>query len=220
MSIEYYSSMMCADFSNLEKVVKELEAAGVSGFHCDVMDGAFVSNMTMGPIGVSAIRKNTNKLVDVHLMVENPSKMIDIYVSIGVDLIYIHPESERYVIKTLQYIKENNIKSGLAINPDTSFYNVVEMLPFVDYVMIMSVNPGFAGQDFIESVSDKILMFNKHKEKYGYKLVLDGAVSGDIIGKYKNYGIDGFVLGTKTLFRDDHNYSDTMKALRKIEKEG
>lgn len=220
MTVKFYPSMMCSDFSNIEKTVKQLDLAGVDGFHCDVMDGTFVENMTMGPLAIKAIKKHTDNFVDVHLMVNNPSRIIDIYLDLKVDLIYIHPEAERYVIKTLMYIKSKGIKCGLAINPDTPFSDVVEMLPFVDYVMVMTVNPGFAGQKFIESMHTKILLFSKYKKQYNYQLILDGAVSSDIIEKYLNYGIDGFILGTSNLFSGDHNYQAVMNELKAIKKEG
>ena len=194
-------SMMCADFSDLKSEVKRLDEAGVDSFHCDVMDGVFVPNMTMGTLAIKAIRDLTKTMVDVHLMVENPSAVVDLYIDLGVDLIYIHPEAERYVVKTLQHLKNHGVKAGLVVNPDTAFETVREMLFLADYVMLMTVSPGFAGQDFLGFTKAKIETFIENKENYNYKLVIDGACSESVIKEYSNMGVDGFVLGTSALFK-------------------
>lgn len=148
-------SMMCADFSHLQKEVGDLNQAGVDIYHCDIMDGEFVPNMTMGINDIRTIRRYTDKLIDCHLMIENPGNKVDWFINAGVDLIYIHPESERYVIKTLSHIKDCGKLAGLALNPDTSIETVSEMLELVDYVLVMTVNPGFAGQKFIDFTKKK-----------------------------------------------------------------
>lgn len=209
-------SMMCADFSDLKTEVQRLDAAGVDSFHCDVMDGVFVPNMTMGTLAVKAIRENTDTMVDVHLMVEMPSEVVDLYIDLGVDLIYIHPEAERYVVKTLQHLKNKGVKAGLVVNPDTSFDTVKEMLYLTDYVMLMTVSPGFAGQAFLEFTQPKIKTFIDNKEKYDYKIIIDGACSEEVIKKYSDLGVDGFVLGTSALFKGDMDYTKQVQKLRKL----
>lgn len=149
-------SMMCANYGQLKKEIESLSHAGVDIFHCDVMDGTFVPNITMGLMDIKTIRKYTNKMIDCHLMIENPSQKVDWFIDAGADLIYIHPESERYVVKTLAHIKERGKLAGIAINPDTSIETVKEMFYLCDYVMIMTVNPGFAGQKFIDFTKEKI----------------------------------------------------------------
>ena len=145
-------SMMCASYANLEEEVHALEEAGTDIFHCDIMDGSFVPNISMGLMDVKAVRALTKKMVDVHLMIDHPADKIDWFLDAGADLIYIHPESEPQAMKTLMYIRSRGKLSGLAVNPDTSLSAVKELLPHCDYLLIMSVFPGFAGQTFIDSV--------------------------------------------------------------------
>ena len=168
-------SLMCADYGNLRATVEDLDAAGIDIFHCDVMDGSFVPNFAMGLEDIKAVRAATNKLVDVHLMVENPASKVELFASAGADIIYIHPESERYVVKTLAAIKSLGKSAGIAVNPDTSISEIEEMLNLCDYVMVMTVNPGFAGQSFIEFTNDKVRRLAALKERFGFKLMIDGA---------------------------------------------
>ena len=151
-------SMMCADYGRLAEEIKALDEAGVDIFHCDIMDSTFVPNITMGLMDLKTIRKYTKKPVDVHLMIENPGEKVDWFLDAGADIVYIHPESERYVVKTLAHIKSRGAAAGIAINPDTSLATVEEMLNLCDYVMVMTVNPGFAGQKFIQDEVDYLLI--------------------------------------------------------------
>ena len=167
-------SMMCADYGRLADEIKALDEAGVDIFHCDIMDGTFVPNITMGLMDLKTIRKYTKKPVDVHLMIENPGEKVDWFLDAGADIVYIHPESERYVVKTLAHIKSRGAAAGIAINPDTSLATVEEMLNLCDYVMVMTVNPGFAGQKFIQFTKNKVRALAELKEKYGFKLMIDG----------------------------------------------
>lgn len=207
-------SMMCADYGNLKQEVELLDIAGVDIFHCDIMDGSFVPNMTMGIVDIKTIRKYTNKIIDCHLMIENPSNKVDWFIDAGADLIYIHPESERYVVKTLLHIKEKGKLAGIAINPDTSIESIREMLYLCDYVMVMTVNPGFAGQKFIEFTRDKIIGLISLKEKYGFKIMIDGACSPEIVKSLSELGCDGFVLGTSALFGHQESYQELLDKLR------
>lgn len=209
-------SMMCADYGTLKQEVEALDQAGVDIFHCDVMDGAFVPNMTMGIMDIKAIRKYTNKLVDCHLMIENPSTKVDMFLDAGCDLIYIHPESERYVVKTLAYIKSKGKLAGIAINPDTSIESIHEMLNLVDYVMVMTVNPGFAGQKFIEFTKKKIQRLVELKQQFAFKIMIDGACSPEVIKELYEEGCDGFVLGTSALFDKGIAYPQLIHELRAL----
>lgn len=210
-------SMMCADYAHLEEEVKALDDAGCDIFHCDIMDGTFVPNMTMGIMDIKAIRKLTDKMIDVHLMIENPSTKIDWFIDAGADLIYIHPESERYVVKTLAYIKDHNVATGIAVNPDTSIASIKEILNLCDYVMVMTVNPGFAGQKFIDFTKDKIKELVELKEEFGYKIMVDGACSPQVIKECSQMGVDGFVLGTSALFgKEDKTYKELVKELQEL----
>lgn len=208
-------SMMCADYGNLRSEVQALDAAGADVFHCDVMDGSFVPNIAMGLMDIKAVRSATNKPVDCHLMIEEPSRSINLFLDAGVDLIYIHPESERYCIKTLVAIRDGGAKAGIAINPDTSIASVEELLNEVDYVMVMTVNPGFAGQAFIEFTKDKIARLAALKERYEFTLTVDGACSPERIKALSSIGADGFILGTSALFgRGD--YAQSINQLRSL----
>ncbi|MBF0779233.1 ribulose-phosphate 3-epimerase [Streptococcus cuniculi] len=209
-------SMMCADFGNLRKEIGDLDRAGVDIYHCDIMDGQFVPNMTMGINDVKTIRACTDTLVDCHLMIENPGEKVDWFLDMGVDLLYIHPESERYVVKTLSHIKSRGKLAGLAINPDTSIETVRELLPLADYILVMTVSPGFAGQAFLDLTRKKIATLLQMRREYSYKIVIDGACSPEIIKEFTRLGVDGFVLGTSALFNKKEEYSTLIERLRSL----
>ena len=206
-------SMMCANFDSLAVEVRNLDDCA-DIFHCDVMDGNFVPNMALGLQDIGCIRRNTKKPVDAHLMIENPSNKIEWFIDAGCDIIYIHPESERFVIKTLEKIRNAGRKAGLAINPDTGIEAIGEMIKACDYVMAMTVSPGFAGQRYIEFVTDKIVRLANMKKQYGYKLMVDGACSPEKIIELSQKGADGFVLGTSALFGKNKPYGELLNALR------
>lgn len=209
-------STMCIDFLHLAEDVGALDEAGVDIFHNDIMDGSFVPNITLGINDVKAIRKCTQKPVDVHLMIDNPASKVDWFIDAGADIIYIHPESERYTGKTLMHIRERGVKSGIAINPDTSIAMVQELLPLCDYVLAMTVNPGFAGQKFIDNTKKKVMALADLKAVHGYKLMIDGACSPAIIAELSALGVDGFVLGTSALFGKGRPYADIIPELRSL----
>lgn len=207
-------SMMCADYGRLAEEIKALDAAGVDIFHCDIMDGTFVPNITMGLMDLKTIRKYTDKPVDVHLMIENPGEKVDWFLDAGANIVYIHPESERYVVKTLAHIKSRGAAAGIAINPDTSLATVEEMLNLCDYVMVMTVNPGFAGQKFIQFTKNKVCALAELKEKYGFKLMIDGSCSPAVIEELSAMGADGFILGTSALFGKGRPYAEIIPELK------
>ncbi len=207
-------SMMCADYGSLAEEVKKLDSAGADIFHCDIMDGNFVPNFTMGVMDIKTIRKNTNKLIDCHLMIENPSNKVDWFIDAGADIIYIHPEAERYVVKTLAHIKEKGAAPGIAINPDTSVASIEEMLNLCEYVLIMTVNPGFAGQEFIDFTKKKVEQLVGMKKDYNYKLLIDGHCSPTVIEDLSKMGADGFVLGTSALFYKGEDYKKLMDKIK------
>lgn len=209
-------SMMCADYGRLAEEVKALDRAGSDIFHCDIMDGTFVPNITMGLMDVRTIRSHTDKKVDVHLMIENPGEKVDWFLDAGADIIYIHPESERYVVKTLAHIKERGGEAGIAVNPDTGVSGITELLNLCDYVMIMTVNPGFSGQKFIEFTKKKLEELAGLKAEYGFRLMIDGACSPEIIKETGALGVEGFVLETSALFGKEQTYAEIIPELRRL----
>ena len=210
-------SMMCANYGHLAAEVRALDDAGVDIFHCDIMDGSFVPNFTMGVMDVQTIRRYTDKPVDCHLMIENPGNKVDWFIKAGADIVYIHPESERYVVKTLAHIKEMGAAAGIAVNPDTSVASISEILNLCDYVMVMTVNPGFAGQRWLDFVNPKIeqLIAASHTNGNNYEVIVDGNCSPERIMQASKTGVKGFVLGTAGLFGHG-DFATTMAGLREL----
>lgn len=209
-------SMMCAKFDNLKNEVKRLEDCNVDIFHCDVMDGQFVNNFGMSIYDVKAISDNTDKMVDVHLMVENPSRYLQLFKNAGADILYIHYESDKYIAKTLQSIRELGMKSGLAISPSVSLEMVKPLLTLCDFVLVMTVHPGFAGQTYLDFITERIVELVAMKHRYEYRIIVDGACSPEKIKELSRLGCDGFVLGTSALFNKEDNYKEKIEGLRKL----
>lgn len=207
-------SMMCADFANLKQEVEVLDQAGSDIFHIDIMDGKFVPNFGMGLQDFEAIRKLTKKLVDVHLMIMNPGDYVETFTDMGADIIYIHPEADIHPARTLDKIKQKGKKAGIAINPGTSIATVKELLPLVDYVMVMTVNPGFAGQAYLDYVNQKISELLTAKSNYSFEIMVDGAIAPKKIAKLSKMGVKGFVLGTSTLFGKAGSYQEIIQKLK------
>lgn len=209
-------SVMCCDFGHLAQEISELDQAGADLFHCDIMDGCFVPNMTMGINDVRAVRQATGKPVEVHLMIEQPAEKVDWFIDAGADIITIHAEAERYVSKTLNHIRQRGRKAGLAINPDTPLSAVSELLGYCDTVTVMTVNPGFAGQPFVASAQHKIRELAALKQDHPFVLMVDGHCSPDVIRECGRLGADGFVLGTSALFDGSGRpWSEILAGLRR-----
>lgn len=219
MQFELTASMMCANYGNLEKEVRELEQAGINSFHIDIMDGRFVPNFAMSLNDMKYIAGATKVPLDVHLMIEHPNNRIDLFLNNlrKGDTVYIHPEAEYHPSTTLQKIINVGMIPGIAINPGTSVETVMEMLQIVDKVLVMSVNPGNAGQMYLPYVGKKIDKLLQIKEETGIKLYWDGACSADKIETYAPKGIDGFVLGTNLLFGKNKSYAELIKRIRNME---
>lgn len=208
-------SMMCANFDCLADETKTLDAAGADIFHLDIMDGSFVPNYALGLSDVMCIRKNTNKPIDVHLMVDHPECAVEVFANAGADIIYVHYETDPHIAKTLGRIRTLGKASGLAINPGTALETVQEVLPLVDYLLIMTVNPGFAGQKYLPFVDKKIEKAVQLKNIYGYKIKVDGAIGPDKVEHLSKLGVDAFVLGTSALFGKG-DYKELMTKLREV----
>lgn len=209
-------SLMVADFTKLSEEVIELDQSGSDIFHIDIMDGSFVPNFGMGIQDVQAVRKLTSKPIDVHLMIDNPGEYINLFADLGVDIIYVHPEADKHPARTLNKIKDRGLKVGLAINPGTSLENIVELLNIIDYLMIMTVNPGFAGQKYLSFVDAKIEKALSLSKQYGFEVMVDGAISPERIEKLSKIGVKGFVLGTSSLFRKEKSYKELISMFKQL----
>ena len=207
-------SILAADIMRLGEQIEAVKNAGAKYLHIDVMDGMFVPALSYGMCVVESIRKSCDMVLDVHLMIENPGEKVDWFLDAGADIVYIHPESERYVVKTLAHIKSRGAAAGIAINPDTSLATVEEMLNLCDYVMVMTVNPGFAGQKFIQFTKNKVRALAELKETYGFKLMIDGSCSPAVIEELSAMGADGFILGTSALFGKGRPYAEIIPELK------
>ena len=207
-------SLMCADFSKLQDEVEKLDKAGIDIFHIDFMDGSFFPNFGMGLQDFDMVRASTQKKVDVHLMIQNPSKYVEMFATRGADIIYIHPEADQQAARTLEDIRKLGKKAGIAINPGTAVETIFELLPLVDYVMVMTVNPGFAGQKYLEYVNPKIEKLIKLGADFDFEVMVDGAVSLEKIRKLSENGVSGFVLGTSALFGKKEKYKEIISKIR------
>lgn len=218
MQFELMASMMCANYGNLEKEVRDLDEGGIDSFHIDIMDGRYVANFAMSLNDMCYIAGATSKPLDVHLMIEHPNNRIGLFLRSlrSGDTVYIHPEAEYHPSTTLQSIIDAGMIPGIAINPGTSVETVMEMLRIVKKVLVMSVNPGNAGQMFLPYVGKKITKLLAMKEDMDFELYWDGACSADKIMEYAPKGVKGFVLGTTLLFGKDRAYGETLQNIREL----
>ena len=176
-------SLLAADFSKLGEQIKELEDNNIKYIHVDVMDGMFVPSISFGMPVISSIRKQTDAIFDVHLMIEEPSRYIEEFKKVGADIITVHLEACKHLNRTLAMIKQAGLKVGVALNPSTPLESLKYVLDMVDMVLIMSVNPGFGGQSYIESTTDKIKELKNIIDSKGYDIDIevDGGVNKDNI---------------------------------------
>ncbi len=218
MNFELTASMMCANYGNLQKEVESLEQAGIDSFHIDIMDGRYVHNFAMSLNDMAYIRSATKLPMDVHLMIEHPNNNINLFIDKlhPGDTIYIHPEAEYHPSTTLQKIIDADMIPGIAINPGTSVETVFEMLRIVKKVLVMSVNPGNAGQMYLPYVGEKITKLLALKDEMDFEIYWDGACGADKIAEFAPKGIKGFVLGTTLLFGKDREYGEILKEIRRI----
>ncbi len=207
-------SILSADFTKLAKEIKAVEDAKADYIHIDVMDGHFVPNITVGPFIVEAVRKATRLPLDVHLMIENPDKFIPDFAKAGSDIITIHAEACRHLHRTVQYIKEQGIRAGVSLNPTTPVHALDHILGDVDLVLVMTVNPGFSGQGFINSCLPKIERLRRMIDEGNYRaeLEVDGGIKVSNIAVAAKAGADVFVAGS-AIFGSE-NYKKTISAMR------
>jgi ribulose-phosphate 3-epimerase len=209
-------SILSANFVRLEEDIKAAEKAGAHMLHIDVMDGHFVPNITIGYSVVAAIRKITKLPLDVHLMIENPDIFVKEFATAGADFLTVHSEACIHLHRTVQYIKQNGVKAGVSINPATPVLQLENILSDVDLVLLMSVDPGFGGQEFIPFTLEKIRTIKKMLSDTGASSLIevDGGVKIENAREIADAGADILVMGS-AFFKSD-NYSKTMETLNEI----
>ena len=199
-------SILSADFARLGEEIKAIEKGGADYVHVDVMDGHFVPNITIGPLVVDAIRPVTELPLDVHLMIEDPGQYIPDFAKAGADIIVVHAEADRHLHRTVQLIKSLGKKAGVSLNPATSLSALDMILPDLDLVLLMTVNPGFGGQSFISSCLPKIKLLRQQIDSLGLdiELEVDGGVKVDNIAEVAAAGADVFVAGSAVFNSPDY----------------
>ncbi|KHD86180.1 ribulose-phosphate 3-epimerase [Bacillus ginsengihumi] len=209
-------SILSANFAKLAEEIKDVEKGGADYIHIDIMDGHFVPNITMGPLIVEAIRPITKLPLDVHLMIENPDQFIDAFAKAGADYISVHVEACPHLHRTIQHIRQLGIKPGVVINPATPVESIKEIINDVDLVLLMTVNPGFGGQTFIESVLTKIEKVKQivDERNLDVEIEVDGGVNPTTAKLCKQAGANVLVAGSNI-----YQSSDRKKAIELLKSE-
>ncbi|MCP4694634.1 MAG: ribulose-phosphate 3-epimerase [Desulfobacterales bacterium] len=209
-------SILSADFTKLGEEIQAVDAAGADWIHFDVMDGHFAPDITFGPLVAKAVKRITNTPLDVHLMIENPDRYVEHFAKAGADYISVHVETQGHLHRTIQLIRNLGAKPGVVLNPSTSLSAVEWVLPDVDYVLIMSVNPGYGGQAFIPASLNKIRDLRAMIRDKGLSTLIqvDGGVNAKTIQEISLAGVDVFVAGSAVFGSDD--YKKTIDGFRKL----
>ncbi len=214
-SIKIAPSILSSDFSRLGDQVAEATSAGADYIHADVMDGHFVPNITIGAPVVAALHRRTTTPMDVHLMIESPERYVADFAKAGADIITVHVEACPHIHRTIQIIKESGVKAGVALNPGTPLSSIEHVLVDVDLVLIMTVNPGFGGQSFIEHMLSKIAALRKQLDESGLPLELevDGGITADTAPRVTTAGARVLVAGS-AIFTTKHSVAAGIAAIR------
>jgi ribulose-phosphate 3-epimerase len=213
--IKLAPSILAADYTRLGEQVREAEAAGADYIHVDVMDGRFVPNITVGPLIVKAIRRTTQLPLDVHLMIEEPERHIEAFAKAGANILVVHPEASPHLHRAIERIKGYGVRAGVALNPATSLPTIEDVLTDVELVLIMSVDPGFGGQEFIEGVLPKVRRLRRLLDQGGLtaELEMDGGITPDTAPRCVEAGARVLVAGT-AVFNDKASVVENMARLR------
>ena len=203
-NIKIAPSILSADFSKLGSEIQDLEKAQADLIHIDVMDGHFVPNITIGPEVINKLRKYTSLPFDVHLMISPVHRFIENFAQAGADIITIHPEATNDLISSIKKIKSYNKKAGISLNPETPVSKVLPVLNLIDLVLVMSVNPGFGGQKFMEETLEKVKILRKEidSKKFGVQIEIDGGINFENSKMAKEAGVNILVSGT-TIFKEN-----------------
>jgi ribulose-phosphate 3-epimerase len=198
-------SILSADFARLESEIRAVEAGGAALIHFDVMDGHFVPNLTVGPAVAAAVHKVTRLPLDCHLMIEQPARYVEAFVEAGAEMISVHVEAERHLHRTVQRIRELGAKAGVVLNPATPLAELQDILPEADFVLLMSVNPGFGGQKLIPSVLRKARELRAwiDRERLSVGIEIDGGVNLDNLEEVAATGVDMIVAGSAVFHSGD-----------------
>lgn len=209
-------SILSADYSNLAHEIEECVKGGAQWIHCDVMDGHFVPNITFGQIIIEAVNRCTDAFLDVHLMIYNPEQHIAKFASAGAGLITVHTEATPHLHRAVHMIRSHDVKAGVALNPATPLEMIRPILPYVDLILIMSVNPGYGGQTFIPESLKRIkeLVMMRQKEDADFMIEVDGGISSENIEMISRAGAEVFAAGS-SIFKSDKSIGDKVREMIK-----
>ncbi|WP_202808884.1 ribulose-phosphate 3-epimerase [Staphylococcus equorum] len=209
-----YPSLLSTDFLKLQEELTALEEAGVDGVHFDVMDGQFVPNISIGLPILEAVRKGTRLPIDVHLMIEKPEKYVELFADYEADMISVHVEATPHIHRVIEQIKNKNVKAGVVINPGTPVDAILPVIKMVDFVLVMTVNPGFGGQSFISDTVVKLDQLSKIKDELNleFEIEVDGGINNETVETVINHGATMLVAGSYFFKHDD--YKEVTKTLK------
>lgn len=208
-------SLIAADWWRVADCVQQAESAGCQWLHFDAMDGHFVTNLTLGPMFLEALRPHTKLHFDAHLMISNPADYLDDFISAGADSISVHVENQPHLHRLIAYIKKKNVMAGAVLNPGTPINTLESVLPDLDYVLVMSVNPGFSGQKFLPLATEKIRQLShiKNQGNLNFKIQVDGGISPLTASQVVQAGADILVCGS-SVFNSKSLVDENVRALR------